>query len=145
MLPYVRNAAEWSNVEAIVYRPYLDRHPACVYEPPVVHNRRFDAGFTDHPWTPPHPVLTERRRIVLVSGRFDRLVREWRDALAAHTDAIVLSMGDWQISEVLPEEIDLAIVFDTTAAFVHSWLQMLRNAAVPILYVLAHGRDPYFP
>lgn len=141
LLHYLRKPSEWDKLEAIVYRPYLDQHPAHAYEPPVPHNRRFDAGFTDHPWTPPHPVLSQRRRFVLVASRCDRLVREWRDALAEHTEAIVLSVADWQASEILPDEVDAVIAFDGTAAFLRGWLQLLRNADVPILYVVAHGRD----
>ena len=141
LLPYIRDVREWDNVEKVVYRPFLHQHPNYTYEPPLFHNRLYDAELTENPLTPPWPVSSQRRRIVLVANRFDRLVHVWRDALARHANAIALSVTEWQASDLLPTEIDLVLVFDATAPFLRNWLQLLRSAGVPILYLLAHGRD----
>jgi len=145
VFPYVRDVREWDNVEKVVYRPFLQQHPSYTYEPPILHNRLYDAGFTENRLTPPWPVFAQRRRILLVANRFDRLVREWRDALARHANAIVLSLSEWQASAFLPSEIDMVLVFDGTALFLRSWLQLLHSAGVPIVYLLVHGSDAAAP
>jgi glycosyltransferase involved in cell wall biosynthesis len=141
VMAYLRDAEEWRLVDALVYRPYFETHPQYQYEPPVLHNRRYDPALNGYRLNAPSAVLRARRRILLVANRFSRVVREWRDALAAHLEAVVLSCGEWQVSAYEPSQVDLVVLFDCTAAFLPACITQFRRAAVPVMYVIVHGRD----
>jgi glycosyltransferase involved in cell wall biosynthesis len=141
LLPYLRDATEWSSVEERVYQPFFSTHPHYSYEPPILHNRRYETTITDYSLNPPFALNTERRRVLLVSNRFSRIVQDWKTALTTHARAIVLSCPEWGLSEFPPPEIDLVILFDCTAPFIRAGIQQLQSWDVPIIYVVTHGFD----
>ena len=141
VLPYLRDAGEWSSLEQCVYQPYFTIHSQYSYEPPIIHNHSYEAPAAGFALNAQFPVNRERRRVLLVSNRFSRVVREWRDALAAHAGAIVVSCSEWGLSSFLPSEIDLVVLFDCTAPFVRTWIQRFHDSDVPIIYVVTHGLD----
>jgi glycosyltransferase involved in cell wall biosynthesis len=141
VLRYLRDTSEWSSVEERVYKPFFSTHPHYSYEPPILHNRRYETTLTDYSLNPPFAINTERRRVLLVSNRFSRIVQEWKDALTAHARAIVVSCPESGLSAFLPAEIDLVILFDCTAPSVRSWMHQFHDSDVPIIYVVTHGLD----
>jgi glycosyltransferase involved in cell wall biosynthesis len=141
VLPFVRDLKEWEHVEKIVYTPFLKTHPDYCYTPPATHNRRYDPSFNPSSLNSPHPVFKERKRILLVTNLFNRLVREFRDALSLKTNSIVLSCSEWQVSAFLPADLDLVILYDCAWAPLQPFLQNFREAGIPILYVVMLGRD----
>lgn len=141
VLPHLRDFQEWETVEQVVYEPFFQAHPSYTWEPPLGHNRRYDAGLAGYSLNAPRRVFDDRLRVLLISNRFHRIIEDWKKALAANMNAVVISCNEWELAAFEPSEVDLLVLFDSTAPYLAAVVRQFAGAGVPIAYCIVHGLD----
>jgi glycosyltransferase involved in cell wall biosynthesis len=139
--PYLRNYAEWSYIEEIIYKPFFLSHSSYSYTPLVNHNRLTDPNF-QKPALSTYPICSvwsSRKRILLVRNTYDAILDDWKSALEKNDENIVLTCGEWQLGEFNSDDIDAVILLDCAAGFLKSFIQEFRNKQIPVGYLVYHN------
>jgi glycosyltransferase involved in cell wall biosynthesis len=144
VLPYTRSFAEWDVLENSLYKSYMAAHACCSFEPPIRDNRRYEQGFHGYALNGPHPIFRDRKRILMITNRFERAVQDWRQALAQDKNHIVINCNEMDLSAFRPEELDWVIFFDCTREVSLPFLHRCSKRGVPVIYVTVQGTDPLF-
>lgn len=140
VLPYVRNATEWSDVERQIYLPFADRNAAAAGYTTSLTNRAELDHFGFRLSASPSP-NAGRRRTLIVANTYNEHVQQWESALA-DAQNICIHTPEWQLSAIQAEDVDLLILADACAPFIAPLVQKFVEAGVAVLYSSQFGFAP---
>lgn len=135
--PYVRNAREWADFVALIYKPFLDRYDID-FDPSLLTNR-VESADPVAGWNPSWALHQRRFRVLLLSNCVNALASFILESVRSIPGAIVLNMPDWALAILAPGAFDLIIILDGGAPFVPQYLQAHDAAGARLLYISAYG------
>lgn len=140
VMPYIRDFNEWGDIELKIYQPFLEKHPEYNFMPPARHNRRYDPGISGYALNPPSAVFKRRQRILLAGTRYDRVMKDWHEALSADQNMIVVTFSESVFPLLSTRDYDCLILFDCCSLVEHN-IEQFRKQGTCVIYVVDHGLD----
>ncbi|WP_339291846.1 glycosyltransferase [Paenibacillus sp. FSL W8-0187] len=140
LLPYLKNYDEYLNVENIVYKPFFEGHT--YYSNENIFNNRLFSVNDNNQLSPFKNELGLHRklRILLVCNVYNDKIAKYKDLLQLqHSNSIVITCGEWQLSSYSPTDIDFLIMVDCTGLFMTDFIRQYQEQNVPILYFISYG------
>ncbi len=144
LMPFVRDQSEWEKLAASIYEPFFKAHPAYKFTLPLRNNRRFDRALNGYRINAVMPLFKHRKRILIITNRFTRLVQDWVDALSHDPDNIVVVTTEWSWTLFSAEEIDQLILIDGEIESLVPFMDECHSRGVPVINVIVHGIDEPF-
>ncbi|WP_433956409.1 glycosyltransferase [Paenibacillus taichungensis] len=139
LLPYIKNYDEYLNVENIVYKPFFERHTYYNNENSF-NNRLF--GINNNQLSPfkSEFSLNRKLRILLVCNVYNDKISKYKELLQQqHSDSIIITCGEWQLSSYSPSDIDFLFLVDCTGLFITDYVRQYKELNIPILYLISYG------
>lgn len=140
LLPYIKNYDEYLNVENIVYKPYFEGHTYYPNENSF-NNRLF--GINNNNQLSPFISefsLNRKLRILLVCNVYNDKVAKYRKNLQQqHSDSIIITCGEGQLSSYRPSEIDYLFLVDCNGLFMMDCIRQFKVHNIPVVYLISYG------
>lgn len=140
LLPYLKNYDEYMNVENIVYKPFFEGHT--YYDNENSFNNRLFSINNNNRLSPFKSEFSLKRklRILLVCNVYNDKIDKYKKLLQQqHSDSIVITCGEWQLSSYAPSDIDCLLMVDCTGVFMVEYIRQYNELKIPILYFISYG------
>lgn len=139
LLPYLKSYDEYLNVENIVYKPFFDGHIYYNNENSF-NNQLF--GNSNNKLSPFRTEfgLNRKMRILLVCNVYNDKVSMYKKLLQQqHSDSIVITCGEWQLSSYSPSDIDFLFLVDCSSLSIIDCIHQYNELNIPVVYLISYG------
>lgn len=137
VLQYVRDIIEWGIVEQKYFKSYESlRNGKIEYVPPTIHNRLYDPLVNGYSLNPPMAVSKLRKRVLLVSDHTDLMVADWKTALVADKNNIIVAGRFESLNLFTPDEVDCLILFNCIEDDIGLAAYRFKYSGVSVLHIV---------